>query len=150
MDNSDNSVNVYVRLADAMAALPSGFPRTSSGVEIELLKLVFTCEEASVAAQLTRTPETAAAIAKRVGLDEAEVTVLLESMIPRRMVRADTLALESGVKGLGKVEAQGSRENTAESEKNTDSPHSWSAGLNPTCRSASRTPRGLPGCISNT
>ena len=33
------------------------------------------------------------------------------------MVRADTLALESGVKGLGKVEAQGSRENTAESEK---------------------------------
>jgi len=32
--------------------------------------------------------------------------VLLESMIPRRMVRVDTLALESGVKGLGKIEAK--------------------------------------------
>ena len=32
--------------------------------------------------------------------------MLLEGMIPRRMVRVDTLALESGVKGLGKVEAK--------------------------------------------
>ena len=39
-------------------------------------------------------------------MSEDEVTVLLESMIPRRMVKADTLALETGVKGLGKVEAK--------------------------------------------
>ena len=88
---------------------PPAFTRTPSRIEIELIKIVFTYEEASLAGQLTRTPETAAEIAKRVGLDEDEVTVLLESMIPRRMVRADTLALETGVKGLGKVEAQGSR-----------------------------------------
>ena len=31
-------------------------------------------------------------------------------MIPRRMVRADTLALETGVKGLGKVEAKATQE----------------------------------------
>jgi len=27
-------------------------------------------------------------------------------MVPRRMVRVDTLALESGVKGIGKIEAK--------------------------------------------
>jgi hypothetical protein len=38
---------------------------------------------------LTRFPETAAEIAKRVGIDEADVTVLLESLTPRRLVRLD-------------------------------------------------------------
>ncbi|PQP33936.1 hypothetical protein C6A37_10365, partial [Desulfobacteraceae bacterium SEEP-SAG9] len=94
-----------------------GFPRMLSGVEIELIKIVFTYEEALVASQLTITPETAAEIAKRVGLDEEKVTVLLESMVPRRMVRADTLALESGIKGLGKFEAKDSQEPKAEPVK---------------------------------
>jgi Na+-translocating ferredoxin:NAD+ oxidoreductase RNF subunit RnfB len=117
MSDSTESADVYDRLADAMDALPSGFTRTPSGLEMKLLKLVFTPEEARVASTLTRTPETAAEIAGRVGLDEAEVTVLLESMIPRRMVRADTLALETGVKGLGKVEAKPGQEPRAESVK---------------------------------
>jgi len=113
----DTSVDVYERLADAMDALPSGFTRTPSKLESELCKIVFTYEEASLAGQLTRTPETAAEIAKRVGLNEEEVTVLLESMGPRRMVRADTLALETGVKGLGKVEAKAGQEPKAEPVK---------------------------------
>ncbi|RPJ15025.1 MAG: hypothetical protein EHM37_04660 [Deltaproteobacteria bacterium] len=117
MNHHDKSVDVYERLADALDALPSGFTRTPSKVETELIKLVFTYEEASLAGQLTRSAETADEIAKRVGLDEAEVTVLLESMIPRRMIRADTLALETGVKGLGKVEATPGQEPKAKSVK---------------------------------
>jgi len=89
MNHNDKSVDVYERLANALDALPSGFTRTPSKLEIELIKIVFTHEEASLAGQLTRTPDTAAEIAQRVGLDEEKVTVLLESMIPRRMVRAD-------------------------------------------------------------
>ena len=103
MTNQDTSVDVYERLADAMDALPSGFTRMPSKLEVEMIKIVFTHEEASLAGQLTITPETAAEIAKRVGLDEEEVIVLCESMVPRRMVRADTLALETGVKGMGDV-----------------------------------------------
>ena len=106
MNAADECVDVYERLADAMDAQPAGFTRTPNKLEIKLLRLVFTPEEALVASTMSRTLETAAEIAKRVGLDEAEATVLLESMIPRRMVRADTLALETGVKGLGKVEAK--------------------------------------------
>ncbi len=105
MNNNSTTVDVYERLADALNALPSGFTRTPGGLEIELIKIVFTYEEALIAGQLSRLPETAAEIAERVGMGEEEVTVHLESMIPRRMVRADTLALETGVKGLGKVEA---------------------------------------------
>ncbi|MCJ7641973.1 MAG: 4Fe-4S binding protein [Desulfobacterales bacterium] len=117
MKNTDKSVDIYERLADALDALPAGFTRTPSKLEIKLIKLVFTPEEALVASTLSRKLETAAEIAERVGLSEDEVTVLLESMIPRRMVKADTLALETGVKGLGKVEAKPGQKHDSESEK---------------------------------
>jgi len=88
MNAADNRADVYERLADALDALPAGFTRTPSKSEIRLMQLVFTPEEALVASTMSRKLETAAEIANRVGLTEAEVTVLLESMIPRAMVRA--------------------------------------------------------------
>jgi len=106
MNGSEELASVYERLADAMDAQPAGFTRTPNKLEIKLLELVFSLEEALVASTMSRTLETAAEIAGRVGLPEEKVTVLLESMIPRRMVRVDTLALETGVKGLGKIEAK--------------------------------------------
>jgi electron transport complex protein RnfB len=90
MSNTDKSIDIYERLAAAQEALPHGFPRTPSRVEMKLIKMSFTPEEVSLAGQLTRFPETAADIAKRVGMDEADVTVLLESLIPRRLVRLDS------------------------------------------------------------
>jgi electron transport complex protein RnfB len=90
MDNNDTSVDIYERLAQAQEALPHGFPRTPSGVEMKLIKMAFTPEEVSLAGQMTRFPETAADIAKRVGMEEAEVTVLLERLIPRRLIRLDS------------------------------------------------------------
>lgn len=78
--------DIYERLANALEALPHGFARTPSGVEIRLMKKAFTPEEVELAGQLTRFPETAGEIAKRVGRDEAEVTGLLESLIPRGLV----------------------------------------------------------------
>ncbi len=117
MDNTDISEDIYEQLADALDALPAGFTRTPSKLEIKLIKLVFTPEEALVASTLSRKLETAAEIAERVGLPEDEVTVLLEGMIPRRMVKADTLALETGVKGLGKVEAKPGQKAQEESVK---------------------------------
>lgn len=90
MSTPDRSVDIYERLAAAQGALPHGFPRTPSGVELRLIKMSFTPEEVALAGQLSRTPETAADIAKRVGGDVAEITALLESMIPRRLVRLDS------------------------------------------------------------
>ena len=87
MSDPNKSEDIYERLAQAMDALPCGFPRTASGVEMELLKMAFSPKEALVACNMTRTPETPAEIAKRVALDVVEVTALLKAMIPRRMVR---------------------------------------------------------------
>ena len=65
------SDDIYERLANALDALPHGFARTASGVEIKLIKMAFTEEEVWLAGHLTRLPETAAAIAERVGRDVA-------------------------------------------------------------------------------
>ena len=93
MNKQDNSVDVYERLAQALEKLPSGFTRVPSKLELELIKIVFTYDEAWLAGQLSRTPETAAEISKRVGLDEEKVTIMLESLVPRRIARADSLAI---------------------------------------------------------
>ena len=42
MSNPDKSEDIYERLAAALEALPHGFPRTPSGVEIKLIKMAFT------------------------------------------------------------------------------------------------------------
>ncbi len=90
MNNTENSEEIYERLVAALDALPHGFPRTPSGVELKLIKMSFSPEEVWLAGQLTRFPETAAEIAKRVGRDEAQVREILESLIPRRLIRLDS------------------------------------------------------------
>ncbi len=49
MNNSGIPEDIYERLAAALDALPRGFPRTKSGVEIKLIKMAFTPEEAPLA-----------------------------------------------------------------------------------------------------
>ncbi|MCU0559084.1 MAG: hypothetical protein MUD16_02690 [Desulfobacterales bacterium] len=86
MRSSAKSEDIYERLANALEGLPHGFARTPSGVEIKLMKKAFTPEEVELAGQLTRIPETAPEIAKRVGRDVGEVAALLESLIPLGLV----------------------------------------------------------------
>jgi len=77
----------YERLAEALNALPNGFPRMPSGVELRLLKKVFTPEEADLTGQMSRTYETVAQIADRVGLPEPQVKEMLNKMLLRSLVR---------------------------------------------------------------
>jgi len=93
MTNAEYSEDIYERLAAALDTLPHGFARTPSGVEVRLIKMSFTPEEVWLAGQLTRFPETAAEIAKRVGRDESQVRETLESLVPRRLVRLDSLGM---------------------------------------------------------
>ena len=59
----------YERLAAALDRLANGFPRTESGVELQLLRRMLTPEEAALAAVMTATPEPVARIAERGGID---------------------------------------------------------------------------------
>ena len=66
--------NVYERLAQHLDKLPGGFPPSPSGVELRLLKRLFTPKEAKLAVHLTLNREEAGIIARRakLGLDETE------------------------------------------------------------------------------
>ncbi|MDD5711639.1 MAG: 4Fe-4S binding protein [Smithellaceae bacterium] len=58
---------VYYRLAKVLDTLPNGFPAAEDGVEIKLLKKVFTPEEADLFCDMRLTFETADQVAARTG-----------------------------------------------------------------------------------
>ncbi len=51
--------NVYLKLREFLDQFPLGFPQTESGVEIKILKRLFTEKEAETALLLTPFPEEA-------------------------------------------------------------------------------------------
>jgi ferredoxin len=76
----------YEELACALNLLPGGFPRTQSGVELQILRKIFSPEEALVACNLTGNSETADAIAARVSLPHEEAEEKLKEMLNRRII----------------------------------------------------------------
>jgi ferredoxin len=78
--------NVYQQLARHLDRLPAGFPPTDSGVELRILKRLFTPEEARVATGLTMMPESAEAIADRLEMGVSEIADLLEQMSGKGLI----------------------------------------------------------------
>ena len=64
------SEDVYLRLREFMDKLPAGYPATPTGVEIRILKKLFTPEQAELALKLSSEPEEVQTIAARTGLDQ--------------------------------------------------------------------------------
>ena len=83
---------VYYRLAKVLDTLPNGFPSTESGVEIKILKKIFTPEEADLFCDLKLTPETAEQIAKRTGRSPEGLEEKLVSMWKRGEISASNLS----------------------------------------------------------
>lgn len=81
--------DIYEKLADALDALPNGFHRTPSNVEIPLLKKIFSPEEASLACQLKRDMETVDVIAERIELPTQETQTRLMMIAKRGLVWFD-------------------------------------------------------------
>lgn len=82
-------VPAYEALAAALDALPNAFPRTPSGVELEILRRIFTPEEALLGATMGREPETAEAVAERGQRDAEDVAAALKAMAKRGLVWPD-------------------------------------------------------------
>lgn len=74
------SDQVYYKLREVLDTIPNGFPATDSGVEIKLLKKIFTEEEAGLAVQLKLHFESVDDIAKRTGLDRGYLDAKLREM----------------------------------------------------------------------
>jgi electron transport complex protein RnfB len=78
---------LYRLLANRLDAIPNGFPRTASGVELRLLAKIFTLEEASLAAVMRLHREPAADIAARAGADPGRAYKVLKGMARKGLVR---------------------------------------------------------------
>jgi Na+-translocating ferredoxin:NAD+ oxidoreductase subunit B len=76
----------YAALALALDRLPNGYPRTDTGVEILILRRIFSPEEAALAALLGREPVSPQAVAPRAGLEASEARRRLVDMARRGLV----------------------------------------------------------------
>ncbi|MGD0354870.1 MAG: 4Fe-4S binding protein [Dehalococcoidia bacterium] len=78
--------DVYEKLRERLDKFPQGFPKSRSGVELKILKDLFTPEEAEIALSLRPYPENVSAIAQRSGKDETELGETLFSMSKRGLI----------------------------------------------------------------
>ncbi|MEA3222809.1 MAG: hypothetical protein U9P49_06550 [Thermodesulfobacteriota bacterium] len=74
------SDEIYRKLVTVLDTLPNGFPATDSGVEIKLLKKIFTPEEAKLFCDLKMTYETPTDIAQRTGREFEALEQMLITM----------------------------------------------------------------------
>ena len=80
------SEQVYEQLADALDKLPNGFPRTAAGIEIRILKKIFSPDEAALACQLGGSFESIDGFAGRNGLAKGETRRRLLNLVRRGML----------------------------------------------------------------
>ena len=80
------SDDTYTRLREFLDKLPAGYPETPTGLEIKILKKLFTLEQAELTVQLSESPESVAEIAQRIGADESILADKLEDMALRGLI----------------------------------------------------------------
>ncbi len=77
---------VYESLAAHLDRLPAGFPRTSTGVEMRILRRLFSPEEAALAQLLTPKPESVDQIAARTSKSAEALGPQLEAMARKGLI----------------------------------------------------------------
>ena len=78
--------DVYQALREYLDSLPGGFPSTESGVEIRILKCLFSPDEAELAQHLRPKPEPGMVIAERAGISEQEIGPMLQQMARKGLI----------------------------------------------------------------
>ena len=78
--------DTFTRLRKHLDDLPGGYPATESGVELRILRRLFTEEEAELAMKLTPMPESVRVIAKRAGMENEEAAERLYDMSKKGLI----------------------------------------------------------------
>ena len=78
--------DVYEKLAKQLDNLPAGFPRTPSGVELRILRRLFTPEDAELAVHLTLIPEEPRVVARRAKIPVQEAGRRLEEITKKGLI----------------------------------------------------------------
>ncbi|PIE80286.1 MAG: 4Fe-4S ferredoxin [Chloroflexi bacterium] len=81
--------DIYKKLAQHLDDLPAGYPATESGVELRILRRLFTPEHAELATHLTVLPEEARVVARRAGLETAVAADMLQEMEKKGLIYAN-------------------------------------------------------------
>jgi ferredoxin len=77
---------IYARLREFLHTFPGGYPPTPSGVEIKILKKLFSPADAELFLDLNKEPEALGSIARRLGREERELGDKLEDMARRGLI----------------------------------------------------------------
>jgi Pyruvate/2-oxoacid:ferredoxin oxidoreductase delta subunit len=109
-----DEADVYRRLQRHLDELPVGYPATASGVELRILKRLFTPEEAEVALALSALPEPVAKILGRLpGTSPEELERTLDRMVEKGAIFGGRATSRGGVRrysraplAIGMYEAQ--------------------------------------------
>lgn len=80
------SSDPYTKLRSFLNQLPLGYPETESGVELKILKKIFSEDEAELAVCLSPVPEEAHQIAERNGIPIEGLAEKLESMSKKGLI----------------------------------------------------------------
>ena len=80
------TAKVYNDLREQLDQYSMGFPSTESGVELKILKKLFSEEEAELYLDLSMMLETPEAVAKRTGREPEAVATLLERMVDKGLI----------------------------------------------------------------
>jgi len=78
--------DVYERLRKRLDNLAAGYPATENGVEIRILKRLYTEEEAEFVLNLSPIPESPEDVAKRLDRDREETAALMERMAKKGLI----------------------------------------------------------------
>jgi len=78
--------SIYQRLAKHLDDLPGGVPRTDSGVEMHILKRLFTPQEAELALHLTLIAEEPRVVARRAKISKREAEKRLAAMARKGLI----------------------------------------------------------------
>ena len=84
--NEEAHHEVYVRLREHLDGLPGGYPATESGIELRILRRLFTPEDAGLAPHLTLLPEESRVIAHRAGASVEQTAQQLEAMAEKGLI----------------------------------------------------------------
>jgi NAD-dependent dihydropyrimidine dehydrogenase PreA subunit len=77
---------IYEKLRERLDMFPQGFPRTESGIETEILRELFTPEEAEIMLFLRPSPEPVSAVAGRMARDPKDLGKKLYDMSRRGLI----------------------------------------------------------------
>ena len=78
--------DIHEKLRDRLEAMATGYPATANGVEIKILRKLFSEEDADIFLKMDTRPETVHEVALRLEADASEMAVILEGMARRGLI----------------------------------------------------------------